>query len=200
MVYRQSRGTNHPLLYSYEFRLLKLSKPLRGSLLRESFKYHQNRVLIMFRKKGQTALEFLMTYGWAIIVVLAAIAALAYFGILSPDRFLPDKCTMSPGVFCAQYKIDGTNNKFQLQIENKFGVGITDVNINLTGRSPLSCTYVQNVTQPLENDEGTAILDFPCPGLSALTKAKVDVVVNFRRVTETIPHQIRGTILGVVER
>lgn len=154
----------------------------------------------MLRKKGQTALEFLMTYGWAIIVVLAAIAALAYFGILSPDRFLPDKCTMAPGMYCAQYKIDGNNNKIQLQIENKFGVGITDVNINLTGRSPLSCTYVQNITQPLENDEGTGILDFPCAGLSALTKAKVDVVVNYRKVTETIPHQVRGTILGGVER
>lgn len=29
-----------------------------------------------------------MTYGWAILVVLAAIAALAYFGVLSPDKFL----------------------------------------------------------------------------------------------------------------
>ena len=41
-------------------------------------------------RKGQAALEFLMTYGWAILVVLAAIAALAYFGVLSPDRFLPE--------------------------------------------------------------------------------------------------------------
>ena len=40
-------------------------------------------------KKGQAAMEFLMTYGWAILVVLAAIAALAYFGVLSPARFLP---------------------------------------------------------------------------------------------------------------
>ena len=47
----------------------------------------------MFRKKGQAAMEFLMTYGWAILVVLVAIGALAYFGVLSPDRFLPERCT-----------------------------------------------------------------------------------------------------------
>lgn len=35
-------------------------------------------------RKGQAAMEFLMTYGWAILVVLAAIGALAYFGVLSP--------------------------------------------------------------------------------------------------------------------
>ena len=34
--------------------------------------------MINFRK-SQAAMEFLMTYGWAILVVLVAIGALAYF-------------------------------------------------------------------------------------------------------------------------
>ena len=46
-------------------------------------------------KKGQAAMEFLMTYGWAILVVLAAIGALAYFGVLSPGNLLPEKTTFS---------------------------------------------------------------------------------------------------------
>jgi hypothetical protein len=29
-------------------------------------------------------MEFLMTYGWAILVVIAAFAALIYFGVLDP--------------------------------------------------------------------------------------------------------------------
>jgi hypothetical protein len=40
-------------------------------------------------------MEFLMSYGWALLVVLLVIAALAYFGMLNPDRFLPDKITVS---------------------------------------------------------------------------------------------------------
>lgn len=36
-----------------------------------------------------------MTYGWALLVVLIAISALAYFGLLNPDKFLPDKVTVS---------------------------------------------------------------------------------------------------------
>lgn len=35
------------------------------------------------------AMEFLMTYGWAILVVLVAVGSLAYFGVLSPDHFVP---------------------------------------------------------------------------------------------------------------
>jgi hypothetical protein len=51
-------------------------------------------------KKGQAAMEFLMTYGWAILVVLAAIGALAYFGVLSPSKLVPDKCTLQPKGWC----------------------------------------------------------------------------------------------------
>jgi hypothetical protein len=50
--------------------------------------------------KGQAALEFMMTYGWAILVVLAAIGALSYFGILNPARFTPDTCLASSGFAC----------------------------------------------------------------------------------------------------
>lgn len=45
-------------------------------------------------KKGQAAMEFLMNYGWAILVVLICFAALFYFGILSTEKFEP-KCHCS---------------------------------------------------------------------------------------------------------
>ena len=59
-------------------------------------------------KKSQAAMEFLMTYGWAILVVLAAIAALAYFGVLSPEKFLPEKCVLAPGLACVSHKVEPT--------------------------------------------------------------------------------------------
>ena len=40
---------------------------------------------------SQAALEFLTTYGWAILVVLIAVGALAYFGVLDLGKFLPEK-------------------------------------------------------------------------------------------------------------
>ena len=33
-------------------------------------------------------MEFVLTYGWPLLIVLAAIGALAYFGVLSPDTLL----------------------------------------------------------------------------------------------------------------
>ncbi|NQU98897.1 hypothetical protein HQ533_05515 [Candidatus Woesearchaeota archaeon] len=51
-------------------------------------------------KKGQAALEFLTTYGWAFLVILVMIGALAYFGVLNPSRFVPDTCTFSGTFMC----------------------------------------------------------------------------------------------------
>jgi len=42
-------------------------------------------------KKGQTAMEYLMTYGWAILIVIVVVAALYSMGVF----------TVSPGVPCS---------------------------------------------------------------------------------------------------
>lgn len=75
-------------------------------------------------KKGQAAMEFLMTYGWAILVVLVAIGALAYFGVLSPGRFLPNSCTIIPGLSCDEFKIDDNAPQAIFIIRNGLGTDI----------------------------------------------------------------------------
>jgi len=68
----------------------------------------------MFRK-AQAAMEFLMTYGWAILVVLVVIGALSYFGVLSPATLLPEKCTFPVSVNCVDHSITGTGVTIILQ-------------------------------------------------------------------------------------
>ena len=94
------------------------------------------------KKKSQAAMEFLMTYGWALLVVLIAIAALAFFGLLNPSRFLPEKCTVPPGFGCSGYiaragaatlplgpQTNAANLSFFLM--NGAGETLYNVNINL---------------------------------------------------------------------
>jgi uncharacterized protein (UPF0333 family) len=92
----------------------------------------------MSNKRGQAAMEFLMTYGWAILVVLIAIGALAYFGVLNPGRFLPASCTITPGVSCEDFVVregtTGTNdNTIQITLRNGMGDDVTSVNVSITG-------------------------------------------------------------------
>lgn len=84
----------------------------------------------MFRK-SQAAMEFLMTYGWAILVVLVAIGALAYFGVLSPDNFLPTKCQLPAGIACIDHRATATGVTVVLQ--NGLGYDLSAVAVSIGG-------------------------------------------------------------------
>jgi hypothetical protein len=86
-------------------------------------------------KRGQAAMEFIMTYGWAILVVLVMIGALAYFGVLNPKNYLPEKCVAAPGFNCKDYQVQdnsGGNMKFSLALENKLGSSVDIKSVNVT--------------------------------------------------------------------
>ena len=95
---------------------------------------------MVMKKKAQAAMEFLMTYGWAILVVLVVIGALAYFGVLNPQNLLPEKCTLPMGLYCKDYIINGgTNGLISLKLENGMGRGIIITNMNITGQILSGC-------------------------------------------------------------
>jgi len=54
-------------------------------------------------RKGQAAMEFLMTYGWAILIVVIAIAALAAFGVF--NRPVQEGCFMESATMACQAAI-----------------------------------------------------------------------------------------------
>jgi len=103
-------------------------------------------------KRGQAAMEFLMTYGWAIVVVLAAIGALAYFGVLSPQKLLPDRTTFTapiPNVDNAVITL--ASNNVQIAFKNNKGVAIT---LPMTGTGTGSCSGALAVTGTYTNSTG----------------------------------------------
>src|SRR3989344_5481849 len=84
---------------------------------------------IFQNNKSQAAMEFLMAYGWAILVVLVAIGALAYFGVLSPQKFLPERCILESGFSCVSHKVEPS--RITLIISNAKGRDITITNIKV---------------------------------------------------------------------
>jgi len=142
-------------------------------------------------KKGQAAMEFLMTYGWAILVVLAAIAALAYFGVLSPEKFLPQKCILVPGIVCQQHKVEPT--KVTLVITQSLGRTITVTNINVNG-----CTSAY--TQDMQTDQThTFEVGGACSNGPVKEKFKGDVTIDYIDKEYNITKTAHGSINSQVE-
>ena len=56
--------------------------------------------------KGQAAMEFLMTYGWALLVVILAIASLSFYFGFGDNLFVTETCLMGPGFACVDFVAD----------------------------------------------------------------------------------------------
>ncbi len=164
----------------------------------------------MFRK-AQAAMEFLMTYGWALIVVLVAIAALAFFGVLNPGQFLPEKCTIAPGVGCLEFVLtDQGAHALTVVMQNGIGSDMKNINFTLSNCYPgddddYNATYV-NKTDGDESlvdfnfvDGDTVQFKFDCYDdadavLSAGSKIKTDITMRYETASG-IEHTKRGTIV-----
>ena len=98
-----------------------------------------------FTKKGQAALEFLTTYGWAFLVILVMIGALGYFGVLSPGNFLPQRCNVGPEFSCDDYQATKTTGlvNVSLILKNNLGesMSVSSTDFSATsGSVPLTCS------------------------------------------------------------
>ncbi len=159
----------------------------------------------MMNKRAQAAMEFLMTYGWAILVVLLAIGALAYFGVLSPQKLLPERTTFTaPIANLDNAVVSATDNSVEIAFKNNKGVAIT---LPLTGTvepaAGITCanpvvtgTYLGsplNSTISIPNG-GTFLLKWDCTDLNPVPTAgdkfKAELTFEYRNVEtgQTITH------------
>lgn len=53
------------------------------------------------RKKGQSAIEYLMTYGWAILIIGIVLAVLFKLNVFSGQTFVSSQCNGIPGFPCS---------------------------------------------------------------------------------------------------
>ena len=113
-------------------------------------------------RRGQAALEFLTTYGWAFLVILIVIGALAYFGILSPAKFLPSRCNFGSEIICEDYQISGSTNAFSLRLKNGIGkpIVIDTIILGSEGSTVLSCTQNYNANGTMRPWKASNISDF----------------------------------------
>lgn len=155
-------------------------------------------------KKGQAAMEFLMTYGWAILVVLAAIGALAYFGVLSPSNFVPNKCT-GQGYTCADFSMTaGTPGTVTLYLTNNLGFSTNNVTFSLTDQNGNECCAsgaACDTDATFNNGEvvgaGSGLAFAGCDLVSG-ARFQGSLVVTYTNANTGVEHTTTGDVSGKV--
>ncbi len=144
----------------------------------------------MKSKKGQAAMEFLMTYGWAILAAVLAIGVLAYYGVFSPGNSVPSTCTLSAPLGCDEYEV--TPSGVRLILINGAGDAITlnDVTVTNCGTNSTATVVADGDTTDVLVTCGTA----PVSG----TKFSGKIDVNYLRAGKTINQTSTGDIRAEV--
>ena len=133
-------------------------------------------------RKGQAAMEFLMTYGWAILAAIIAIGVLAYFGIFSPGKFVPDACTLSTPFGCLDDTVVNSAGNVHLFVTNGGTSTLTITSIVIGNCGTLTPTAPGTAVTSGTNSELTVTCG---SALSAGSKFKGDVTITYTRPSDT---------------
>ena len=139
----------------------------------------------MNNKKGQAALEFLMTYGWAILAAIIVIGSLGSYFYFNQDS------ASSIFVNAPFYGVasSATEDTVKLEITNKGGETLSSVTINITGKG---CT--QDTTSFVGSSSSPQIITLNCTDANAGTTFSGDIVVTYLRPGSALPLTATGSV------
>ena len=140
----------------------------------------------MFGRKGQGAMEYLMTYGWALLVIVVVGAALFALGVLNPTTYTQTRCQGFQYFSYQDQKADTTNDNVALSLVN----GPQDVTVTAMTWGGSAVTLTSGTT-------ATAGSKFTPTGTITLASAAADPYTN---VVATITYSVSGGIAGKVDR
>ncbi len=163
--------------------------------------------MVRYSRKGQAAMEFLMTYGWAIVAVILSISALAYFGVLNPGRLLPSSCTLFPGVACTDIKVTedtggGTpNGVVTLVLSNGLGSNLVISDFELVGINCVSSSKQLNgaiLPQTLGDGEQGILTINKCATGNSRSRFKSDISIIYTVASSIFSHTRIGSLVDEV--
>lgn len=136
--------------------------------------------------KGQAAMEYLMTYAWALLIILVV---MGIFVFLIMNLQAPERCDFSTqGLVCNQPMPVIEGNELKFRLINEFNERITVYQMNCTddmGASPsLDCSG-SGITIPPGGAETFSVTCDGADTLSAGETYKGKLFISYQRASDT---------------
>ncbi len=146
-------------------------------------------------RKAQAAMEFMMTYGWAIMALAVSLAALSYFGVINLSPTGNSICALSPGFTCEEF-IVGKGGVLMV-IRNGMGIDLNTITVNITNSPQGPCN---ESTPPKDLVDGAKDNFFvPCYNINSLSeKFKGDIIIKYRKSGSQLSSTATGIIKSMV--
>jgi len=153
-------------------------------------------------RKAQVAMEFLTTYGWAILAMLIAVAALGYF-YLSPSDLMEDSCSFDK-TGCSGFQVT-KNSATEITVAFEFNnpepntITVTNVDFVVNGQAG-TVANCASAHLPIVTSAGRKVVVQSCIlttfGNLKEDKEIIDVKVQYTIEDETFPKYLTGEIIA----
>lgn len=149
-------------------------------------------------KKGQAALDFLMTYGWAIALIVIIAAVLFALGIFDINNFVGNKAVGFSQVAVKGWGLDPAGT-FTIKMSNQAGVPISITNVSIV----VGNTTAVLAGLPVSSTTGadTAILSTATGAFGAQPTGSsytAKVTISYLDTNANFPYTTSGTLTGKV--
>ena len=154
------------------------------------------------RKKGQAAMEFLMTYGWSILAAIIVIGVLAVY--FRPSTLTTSNTIVTAPFYANAWNVDASDGGINLELQNNAGEDVTVTSITITGTGGANgrdCQWtgalvVSDVLQAflIDQDVGAG----SCAGFTAGEGYAGDITITYTKGGGSTALTSTGTISDTV--
>ena len=156
---------------------------------------------LIHRLRMQSSLEFLVTYGWAILAIVIIAGVLWYFGVFDPFSFVDAKQSAGFNTFGIGDFSIASNGVVLLVLENRVGNTITSVRVSNSTcdvqNPPASCYCIPSRLAP--DQRAYCLVDTGVVGTVGQRTPKVQVRMAYTNELSTITHYETGYVRWLFE-
>ncbi len=147
-------------------------------------------------KKAQASLDFLMTYGWALLLIVLVVGALFALGIFDVSSFTGSRASGFPQVGVTAWKLD-PSGVLTTQFRNQVGSQINVTSINAT-IGTTTVTYSTPFTITSGKTSGTTTVG-TFSNVGAVNSAyTVSLAITYSDLSTGFSYTDTGTLTGKV--
>ncbi len=151
-------------------------------------------------KNAQSALEYMMTYGWAILIIVIVAAVLYSLGIFNPSSSAGNTASGFGGFTVQQGGFTCNSTGVFLALGNSQGTQVTVLNASITSSTGLSTPTGSNGSiNKLVNPQSTITIKFTsntCSITGARYSANIQIYYSTTGALGTQTQPTTGTISG----
>jgi len=152
--------------------------------------------------RAQSAMEYLATYGWALLLIAVALAVLLYYGVVNPSFFVGQQCFLPAGLTCAILGMN-TNGMILVNIYQSLGPSINITAIGCSSAPSFANIPAYTGNQIVLHSGSNKTFQVQCySGSSALSSSIGSAFMGYLLINYTQPfvsgfqHTASGKILA----